>query len=328
MSWKRIKIGKEEFEIPAGYYYLIVFGILLVMVGITIFMSFYTVDANEVGVVLRFGKFQKITYPGLHLKLPWGIDKVYTVKVDYQYKEEFGFRTVRPGVKTQYNVGSYTSESWMLTGDLNIADVKWVVQYKIKDAFKFLFRVRNVSESIRDVAEAAMRLVVGDRSFHEVLQSDRIEIANLVRDYMQKTLDLYDAGIDVQLVQLKDVHPPDPVRDSFNEVNRAKQEQERMVNEAMQVYNREIYRVEGEADRLIREAEGYRINRINRAKGEAALFNAVFNEYLKAKEVTKKRLYLETIEDILSKVKRKYIIDKDLQNVLPLLNLQSKERVK
>lgn len=328
MSWKRIKIGKEEFEIPAGYYYLVVFGILLLIAGITIFMSFYTVDANEVGVVLRFGKFQKITYPGLHLKLPWGIDKVYTVKVDYQYKEEFGFRTIRPGIKTQYNVGSYTSESWMLTGDLNIADVKWVVQYKIKDAFKFLFKVRNVSESIRSVAEAAMRLVVGDRSFHEVLQSDRVEIASLVRDYMQKTLDLYDAGIDVQLVQLKDVHPPDPVRDSFNEVNRAKQEQERMVNEAMQVYNREIYRVEGEADRLIREAEGYRINRVNRAKGDAALFNAIFSEYVKAREVTKKRLYLETIEDILSKVRHKYIIDRDLKNILPLLNLQSKESVK
>jgi len=324
MSWRKVKVGKEEYEIPAGYFYIAILILIILIAGVTIIMSFYTVDANEVGVVLRFGKFQKITYPGLHLKLPWGIDKVYTVKVDYQYKEEFGFRTLRPGVKTRYAEETFTEESWMLTGDLNIADVKWVVQYKIKDAYKFLFKVRNVSESIRDVSEAAMRLVVGDRSFHEVLQSDRIEIANLVRDYMQKTFDLYDVGVDVQLVQLKDVHPPDPVRDSFNEVNRAKQEQERMINEAMQVYNREIYRIEGEADRIIQEAEGYKINRINRARGDAALFNLIYNEYSRAKDVTKKRLYLETIEEIFSKTKNLYIVDKDIRSFLPFLNLQNK----
>ncbi len=324
MAWKKVKLGKEEFEVSSFQYWAIILGVIALVVIVTLFMSFYTIDANENGIVLRFGKYLKTTYPGLHIKLPWGVDKVYSVKVDYQYKEEFGFRTIRPGVKSQYATTRFNSESWMLTGDLNIADVKWIVQYRISDPFKFLFNVRDVGGTIRDVAEAATRFVVGDRSFHEVLQSDRRRIADLIEEFMQETLDLYRIGISVQLVQLKDVHPPDPVRDSFNEVNRAKQEQETTINEAMQVYNKEIYRVQGEADRIINEAQGYAINRTNRAEGDAELFNSVFRQYIGAKDVTKRRLYLEMFEKIMHKLDRKYFVDKDLENVVPLLNLQGK----
>jgi membrane protease subunit HflK len=325
MSTKKIKIGDSEYEVSSSQFWLVLLVLLVIVVAITLVMSFYTIDANENGVVLRFGKYLKTTYPGLHVKFPWGIDKVYTVKVDYQYKEEFGFRTLRPGIKTQYASGSYTSESWMLTGDLNIADVKWIVQYRIKDPVAILFKVRDVSGTIRNVSEAATRLVVGDRSFHEVLQTDRRTIADEVRKFMQETLDLYGLGIDVQLVQLKDVHPPEPVRDSFNEVNRAKQEQQTLINEARQQYNKEIYRVQGDADRVVNQAEGYAINRVNQALGDAKLFASVFEQYQKAQDVTRQRLYLETMEEILGKVKSKYIIDKELQNIVPLLNLDRKE---
>jgi membrane protease subunit HflK len=328
MAWKKIKIGGSEFEVSTAHYWTVILVVILVVVGVTIFMSFYTVDANENGIILRFGKYSKTTYPGLHLKLPWGIDKLYKVKVDYNYKEEFGFRTLRPGVKSQYAKGEFADESWMLTGDLNIADVKWIVQYRIQNPVAYLFNVRDVGGTLRDVSEASMRLIVGDRSFHEVLQSDRRIIADLSKEYMQDLLDLYNSGLKIQLIQLKDVHPPEPVRDSFNEVNRAKQEQETAINEASQIYNREIYRVEGEADRIVREAEGYSINRTNRAKGDAELFISVFEEYMKAKDVTRQRLYIETLEEVLSKIDKKYVVDKDLKGIVPLLNLTGSEVAK
>jgi membrane protease subunit HflK len=328
MAWKKIKIGGSEFEVSTAHYWTVILVVILVVVGVTIFMSFYTVDANENGIILRFGKYSKTTYPGLHLKLPWGIDKLYKVKVDYNYKEEFGFRTLRPGVKSQYAKGEFADESWMLTGDLNIADVKWIVQYRIQNPVAYLFNVRDVGGTLRDASEASMRLIVGDRSFHEVLQSDRRIIADLSKEYMQDLLDLYNSGLKIQLIQLKDVHPPEPVRDSFNEVNRAKQEQETAINEASQIYNREIYRVEGEADRIVREAEGYSINRTNRAKGDAELFISVFEEYMKAKDVTRQRLYIETLEEVLSKIDKKHVVDKDLKGIVPLLNLTGSEVAK
>lgn len=324
MAWKKIRVGDSEFEVSPRHYWALILIALLIFVIITLAMSFYTVDANENGVVLRFGKYLKTTYPGLHLKFPWGIDRVYTVRVAYQWKEEFGFRTARPGVKTVYSKNQYTDESWMLTGDLNIADVQWVVQYKIRDPLKFLFNVREQSSTIRNVAEAAMRFVVGDRAFREVLQSDRRRVALLAKDYMQETLDLYGLGVSIELVQLITVQPPGPVFDSFNEVNRAKQEQETAINEANKIYNKEIFRVEGEADRVVQEARGYAINRTNRATGDAELFRSVFAEYQKAKEVTRRRLYLETIEQVMQSVERKHIVDKDLEGLVPLLNLSGK----
>jgi len=328
MTAKKVKIGDSEIEVSSSQTFLVIIVALLIVVVVTIAMSFYTIDANENGVILRFGKYHKTTYPGLHLKLPWGIDKLYTVRVDYQWKEEFGFRTARPGVKTIYSKNQYTDESWMLTGDLNIADVQWIIQYKIKDPIKFLFNVREQSGTIRAVAEAAMRFVVGDRSFQEVLQSDRRKIALLAQDYMQQTLDQYDLGVDIQLVQLITVQPPGPVFDSYNEVNRAKQEQETAINEASQVYNKEIFRVEGEAKRIVQEARGYAIDRTNRAKGDAELFTSVYNEYMKAKDVTRQRLYLETMESVMKQVNEKILIDKGVKSLVPFLNLSGKEVAK
>lgn len=328
MAWKKVKIGDNEFEVSSSQTFMLIVVALLIVVGVTLAMSFYTIDANENGIILRFGKYYTTTYPGLHLKFPWGIDKLYTVRVDYQWKEEFGFRTARPGVKTTYLKNQYTDESWMLTGDLNIADVQWIVQYKIKDPLKFLFRVREQSGTIRAVSEAAMRFVVGDRSFQEVLQSDRRKVALLAKDYMQKTLDEYDLGVNIELVQLITVQPPGPVFDSYNEVNRAKQEQETAINEANQIYNKEIFRIQGEAKRVVQEARGYAIDRTNRAKGDAELFTAVFSEYQKAREVTRQRLYLETMEEVMRNVDEKILIDKEIKSLVPFLNLSGKGMAK
>ena len=281
--------------------------------------SIYTVDANENAVILRLGKYNSTKGPGLHLKIPF-LDVVEKVKVDYQYKQEFGFRTLRPGVKTQYSTRGYEGESWMLTGDLKIAEVKWVVQYKIKDAKDYLFNVKNVENTIFDASEAAVRLMIGDRSFIEVLQAEREAVAIEARKYMQDLLDSYKCGVSIQLVQLQGVVPPEPVADSFNEVNRAKQEQETLINEAKQAYNQKIFLVEGQAEKIITEANGYAIERTNEAEGDVALFESILLEYNKAPQITRDRLYLETMEYVLSNNKNKIIVDKDIENLVPFLN--------
>jgi len=213
---------------------------LLVIGAILVLTSFYTVEANENAVVLRLGKYSHTTMPGLHFKIPL-IDTIHSVKVDYQYKMEFGFRTIKSGVRTQYSGKSYKNESWMLTGDLKIAEVHWVVQYKVKDAFAYLFNVKNVENTIKDVSESTMRLMVGDRSFSEALQAERRNIGEGARKLMQAKLDEYNTGISIEMVQLQSVVPPEPVADSFNEVNRAKQDQETMINNARQEYNKQNY---------------------------------------------------------------------------------------
>ncbi len=293
--------------------------IAALILGFLLISSVYTVDANENAVVLRFGAYSNTTGPGLQFKFPF-IETVEKVKVDYQYKQEFGFRTIRPGVKTQYSTRGFEKESWMLTGDLKIAEVKWVVQYKIKDAKDYLFNVKNVENTIFDVSEAAVRLMIGDRSFMEVLQSERESVALEARKYMQDLLDSYQSGVSIQLVQLQGVVPPEPVSDSFNEVNRAKQEQETLINEAKQAYNQKIFLIEGEAEKIITEANGYAIERVNEAKGDIALFESILSEYQKAPQITKDRLYLETMEEIFSKNKNKIIVDKDIENLVPFLN--------
>tara|TARA_Y100001970_G_scaffold206443_1_gene251404 strand:+ start:573 stop:1541 length:969 start_codon:yes stop_codon:yes gene_type:complete len=295
-----------------GYAGIFILGLLLIS-------SIYTVQANENAVVSRFGKYAGTKGPGLQFKFPF-IDTVEKVKVDYQYKQEFGFRTLRPGVKTQYATRGYENESWMLTGDLKIAEVKWVVQYKIKDAKDYLFNVKNVENTIFDVSEAAVRLMIGDRSFTEVLQAERESVALEARRYMQQLLDEYKSGVSIQLVQLQGVVPPEPVADSFNEVNRAKQEQETLINEAKQAYNKTIFLVEGQAEKIITEANGYAIERTNEAKGDVALFESILSEYNKAPQITKDRLYIEMMETVLSNNKNKIIVDKDIENLVPFLN--------
>ena len=284
------------------------------------YFCFYQVEANEEAVILRFGKYSDTVGPGLHFKIPF-VDRVYKIKVDYQYKEEFGFRTNSPGVRTSYSQRGYENESWMLTGDLKIAEVHWVVQYKISEPEKYLFKVKNVESTIRDVSEATMRLMIGDRSFKEVVQKERTSIANLSKEHMQKVLDSYETGIQIQMVQLQGVVPPAPVADSFNEVNRAKQEEETLVNEANQEYNKKIFTAKGIAQKMINEAEGYFQERTNEADGDAALFEAVFKNYRKHKDITRTRLFLEKMETVLSNVSDKIVIDTKIEGVLPFLNV-------
>jgi len=321
---QNIKFGDVDVKIPSINFDK--FGRIIPIIIILILgaFSFYTVDANENGVILRFGKYAHTTQPGLHFKIPF-IDHVERVKVDYQFKREFGFRTLKAGVQTQYSKRSYYHESWMLTGDLNIADVRWIIQYKIKDAADYLFNVRDVENTIRDVSEATLRLMIGDRSFTEVLQTERVAIANQALIYMQQILDNYKSGISIKMVQLQSVLPPGPVSDSYNEVVRAEQEEEKLENEANQAFNKDIYRAEGEAKKLINEAKGYSVERVNHAKGEAALFELVLDEYKKAPQITMDRYYIEAMNEIYSKSKNKVIVDTRLENFLPMMNLKNKE---
>lgn len=299
-----------------------ILGLIIVIVGLyLLFSTFYSIGADEVGVIIRFGKYVRTTQPGLHFKAPLGIEKLEKVRVKHIFKEEFGFRTVKAGVKTQYSSQGYEMESLMLTGDLNSAEVEWIVQYKVKDPVKYLFKVRNIQKTIRDVLESAMREVVGDHSVSEVLTVGRVEMAQAAEKMTQQILDKYDTGIDIVVVKLQGVDPPDPVKPAFNEVNEAKQEKERVINEAWEAYNKIIPRAKGQAQQTIRNAEGYDLNRVNRAKGDAQKFLSVWEEYRKAKDVTRRRLYLETLNEILPKVKKKYIVDADQSGVLKLLNL-------
>ena len=295
---------------------IFLFPLLLIFL---VMMSVYTVDTNENAVILRLGKYYDTTPPGLGFKIPL-IDQIYKVKVDYQYKKEFGFRTLKSDKKSVFKTRGYENESWMLTGDLKIAEVKWVVQYKINDAKKYLFNVKNVENTIIDISEAAIQLMIGDRSFIEVLQAERVAIADEAKIYMQKMLDKYEIGISIQLVQLQGVVPPEPVADSFNEVNRAKQDQETLINEALQEYNKIIYKVAGNAEKMMTEAEGYAVERVNNAKGDASFYESILVEYLKNPQITKDRLYIEMMDVVLSNNKNKIIIDKDIENLVPFLD--------
>ena len=283
--------------------------------------SIYSIGPDEVGVRQRFGKYIGLSSSGLHIKIPFGIEKVTPVKVEKIFKEEFGVRTLQPGVRTLYSSKQYLDESLMLTGDLNILDVRWIVQYKIKDPVKLLFAVRDPMDNIRDVSEIVMRWFVGDYSVDEVLTVQREEIDYLAQQEMQKILDDYQTGVQIITVKLLDVNPPEKVKPAFNEVNEAKQEKEKMVNQAWEAYNKVIPRAKGEAEKTIREAEGYALDKINRAKGEAERFLVTLGEYKKAPQITRKRLYLETMMEVLPRVKQKYIIDHKQSSILPLLNI-------
>jgi membrane protease subunit HflK len=243
------------------------------------------------------------------------------VKVRLVYKEEFGLRTILPGVRTQYaRPTAYLNEALMLTGDLNVAVVPWIVQYRIKDPYKYLFKVRNVNSTLRDLTEAAMRMVVGDRSINEVI-SKREEIADQAKLLLQKELDEAETGLNVVTIEMKKTNVPEPVQPSFNEVNQATQEKERMIYQAREDYNKAIPAARGDAEKTIKAAEGYALDRVNRAKGDAARFLALYEEYAKAKDVTRRRIYLETLKDIFPRLGSKYIVDADQKNLLPLLNL-------
>jgi membrane protease subunit HflK len=292
---------------------------------IFLFTTIFTIGPEEVGVVLRFGKFHRSMDPGLNFKLPFGIETVYKVPIERQLKLEFGFRTDRANDGTQYSTRDFQDESLMLTGDLNAAQVEWIVQFRVADPYKFLFKVRDTQQTFRDMNEALMREIVGDRSVNEVLTIGRVEIANTVSKELQKLADQYETGIKVDQVVLQDVNPPDVVKPAFNEVNEAQQEREKLINQARSEYNRIIPKARGDAARIIEEARGYAVRRVNEAQGDASRFNSVFQEYSKAQEVTRQRIYLETMNKILPKVGRKLITGEKTTGILPLFQLQKQE---
>jgi len=306
----------KNLKLPGGWIILVI--IVALYIGSS---AFYTVALDEVGIVQRFGRYVRTVEPGLHFKLPRGIEKITKVKVRFVYKEEFGLRTLEAGVQTRYAPGeAYEDESLMLTGDLNVAVVPWIVQYRVKDPYKYLFRVRNVRTTLRDLSESTMRLVVGDRSINEVI-SKREEIADEAKTFLQKDLDEADTGINVVTIEMKKTNVPGPVQPSFNEVNQAVQEKERMVYQAREQYNKAIPAAKGNAEKTIKAAEGYALDRVNRAKGDASRFSAQYRAYARAKDVTRRRLYLEALKDLFPKLGKKYIIDANQKNLLPLLNL-------
>jgi membrane protease subunit HflK len=299
----------------------IAIGIVALLVLILVFSSWYTVQAEQTAVVQRFGKVVRTTGPGLHFKLPYGLERVRLVPTARVLKEEFGFRTAATGPRTRYETDRFDPESLMLTGDLNVIDVEWIVQYRIEDPVAYLFRVREPRQTIRDLAEAIMRRVVGNRLASDVLTVARVAVSTEVKHSMQEILSAYGTGIRLVTVELQDVTPPDPVKPAFNEVNEARQDRERRINEAQQQANREIPKARGEAARTITEAEGYALERVNRAGGEAKRFRAVLAEYRGAKEVTRRRLYLEAMGDVLPDVKSVYIVDGDQKALVPWLSL-------
>ncbi len=309
---------------PPGQLFVWIVLLFLLLWGIR--SSFYQVGTEETGVVLRFGRFSGFSESGLHFKIPFAVDKVFLVKTGRVLKEEFGFRTVLAGVRTTYSKKDLDEESLTLTGDLNVSDIEWIVQYQIADPYKFLFNIKDPEETIRDLAEAMVRKVVGNSNVSEVLTTARAEGAGNVQKELQAALNEYDIGVRIVTVKFQDVNPPDPVKAAFNEVNEAEQQKESLVLQAREQYNREVPKARGVARSTILEAEGYAIERINEAEGETNRFLALLTEYRKAPEVTRRRLYLETLEEVLPRLEEIYIMDEKGSGALPLLPLRSEKK--
>lgn len=298
---------------------LIQMGVIAIFVLAGIYTSFYTVQPSEEAVVTRFGRYDRTTSPGLHFLAPFGMEEAIKVRTKLVLQEEFGFRTTNVGQHvTNYSQGDFEKESLMLTGDLNVADVEWIVQYQIADPKKYLFAAQDPQINIRDVSEAIMRRVVGDRTVNEILTTGRVEIATEAQILMQEVLDKYDIGIRVITVKLQDVNPPDTVKPSFNEVNAAKQEQEKAINMAEEAYNKVIPEAHGKAEETISEAEGYASAVVNRAKGDSQRFLLTLKEYRQAPEVTRTRIYIETMQELFGRFENLTVVDDKVKGVLPI----------
>jgi len=300
--------------------------VLIVVAVVVIWGAWFTVQPEETGVVQRFGEIRRTAGPGLHFKLPLGIEKVRLLPTSRVLKEEFGFRTMSavPGQKTRYDSRDvYKDESLMLTGDLNVIDVQWIIQYRIEDPIHYLFHVRDTPKTIRDTTEAVMRRVVGNRLGSDVLTTGRVALASEAKTEIQTILTAYETGVRLVTVELQDVTPPDSVKPAFNEVNESRQDKEQTINKAQEQANREIPRARGVAVQQISEAEGYAIERINRAEGEANRFEAILADYEGAPQVTRRRLYLEAMTGLLAEMKGLYIVDRDQKAMVPWLPLES-----
>ncbi len=293
---------------------------LIVLFGL--FSSFYIVDQKEEAVVLLLGKFNRITGPGLNFKLPFGIEKNYNVPTQRVLKEEFGFRTETPGITTTYSRTDYSHESIMLTGDLNIIDVQWIIQYRIKDARQWLFNVENQRKTIRDISQSVVNLLVGDRTIFDVIGNERANIERLGQDMMNKFFNHYKIGVNVTTVKLQNIVPPKgSVQDAFEDVNKAIQDRNRLINEGKEAYNKAIPRARGEALQVIQAAGGYAQQKVNLARGDVARFLAVLGEYQKNPRITRMRLYYEMFEEVFKNAESIDLIDKSLKNFLPFKSL-------
>ncbi len=300
------------------------FTVILIALGIVVLVlistSFYIVDETEQSVITRFGRYHKTLGAGLQFKLPFGIDKNYNVPVRVVQTEQFGFQTVKSGTVNQYRNG-ISKESTMLTGDLNIVDVEWIIQYRIVDPSAWLFNVKEKTQTIRDISQSVVNTLVGDRAILDVMTTERSNIQEAAMQMMNDNFDQLGLGISIIAVQLQNVVPPMGVQAAFEDVNKASQDMERFINEGIEAYNAEIPLAQGQADQELQIAQGYAIDRINRAKGDVARFRSVFTEYRKAPSITRERLYLETMEEVFQSKKNSTLIDSELDNILPVKTL-------
>ena len=304
----------------------LVFAVLILLVLALAGTTMFKVDDTEQAVITRFGKYYKTVGAGLHLKAPFGIDKSYNVPIKVVQTEQFGFQTIKAGQVNQYKNG-ITKESTMLTGDLNIVDVEWSIQYRIVDPVAWLFNVQERKQTIRDISQSVINTLVGDRAF-DTMESERSAIQTSALELMNENFKQLGLGINVILVQLQNIVPPEGVQQAFDDVNKAIQDKNRFINEGKEVYNAEIPRAQGEANQQVLVAEGYAAERINRAQGDVARFNAVYEEYRKSPKVTRERLYLEAMESVFNEQQNSTLIDSKLDNMLPIKNLTDKAEKK
>ena len=313
------KVKKAKKHIGSA---LLIWILILIFAVIAGFSSFYVVDETENAVITRLGKYTQTVGAGLHTKLPFGIDRAYMVPVKVVQTEQFGFKTVKSGRNNEYK-NNISDESTMLTGDLNIVDVEWIIQYRIVDPKQWLFGVYEKEQTIRDISRSVINTLVGDRAILDVMGSERTAIQTLAQDMMNENFKQLGLGINVITVQLQNIVPPSGVQDAFEDVNKATQDMNRLINEGKEAYNAQIPRAQGEADQQIQIAEGYAAERVNMAKGDVARFNAVYEEYKRSPKVTKERIYLETMDVIFGSEKKPELIDSELDNMLPIKNLKS-----
>ena len=317
MATRRVMVGDQEIKIPEFNFKLM--PVVLAALAIWLLTGTFMVGPDEVGVVRTFGKHTRVAQSGLNWHFPVPIETVNTPKVTEVKRIEIGFRTLRNG---QYR--TVEKESLMLTGDENIVDAEMIVQYKIKDPVAYLFNIVEPELTVREAAEASLRTVVGRNKIDETLTTGKFTIQEETKSQLQSILDLYESGIHVVAVQLQDVSPPKEVIGAFKDVASAKEDKNRMVNQAEGYRNDIIPKARGEAEAMIRDAEGFRESRIKRAEGDAAKFTTILKEYQKAKSITEKRLYLETMEKVLPGIEKIIIPDKDSGNILNLLNLNAR----
>lgn len=317
MAEEKSKKGKKHHVGPK----LILTIIILVIVAIAGFTSFYIVDETEQAVITRLGKYTTTTGPGLHWKLPFGLEKNYNVPVKIVQMEQFGFKTVKAGRNNEYK-NNISSESTMLTGDLNIVNVEWIIQYKIENPKQWLFGVYEKDNTIRDISRSVINTLVGDRAILDVMGKERSTIEELGLEMMNENFNQLGLGINVTAVKLQNIVPPEGVQEAYEDVNKATQDMNRFINEGQEAYNAEIPKAQGEADKQIQQAEGYAAERVNRAEGDVARYNAVYEEYKKSPKVTKERIYLETMDEIFGGETKPTIIDSELENLVPIKNLK------